>query len=78
MSRYETFIVRLWIGDDGALGHGELRHLPAGSGFRFRRVQQAFQFIEEIASRSDGGPLPARDEGGLVRLEEIEHSDRKA
>jgi hypothetical protein len=47
MSRYETFLIRLWIGDDDAMNHGEVKHLGSGTGSRFREVHNATAFIEE-------------------------------
>jgi hypothetical protein len=49
MSRYETFVIRLWVGDGADPGHGELRHLTRGTVFRFRQVQEALRLIESIA-----------------------------
>ena len=58
MSRYETFVIRLWVGDDADPGHGELRHLTDGTVFRFRRVQEALRLIEGIV----GGEAEDRSE----------------
>ena len=65
MSHYETFVIRLWIEDGGDMGHGEVRHLTSGTGFRFRRVQQAMNFIEEIAGRPEGQTPQTRQMGAV-------------
>lgn len=54
MSRYETFVIRLWMNDQASLSHGEVRHLTTGTGLRFLRVEEALEFIQRIADR-DGG-----------------------
>jgi hypothetical protein len=56
MSRYETFVVRLWVEDGGVVDHGEVRHLTTGTGLRFRDMDQALQFIQRMASRPDRDP----------------------
>ncbi len=51
MNRYETFVVRLWMEDDSAVRHGEVRHVTTGKELRFLQMEQAFDFIESIATR---------------------------
>ncbi len=54
MSRYETFVIRLWIEDEAKLDHGEIRHLKSGTGVRFRRVLEAMNFIERFSGEPQG------------------------
>ena len=59
MSRYETFVIRLWIEDDSSGGHGEVRHLASGKGMLFKKREEVTHFIESIIdreSRSVGAP----------------------
>lgn len=49
MSRYETFVLRIWVEDSTAANHGEIRHLASGMGLRFRQVQEAMKFIERFS-----------------------------
>lgn len=50
MGRYETFVIRLWAEEDGGFEHGEIRHVTSDKGLRFRRVQDAFNFIQRFAA----------------------------
>jgi hypothetical protein len=50
MSRYETFVIRVWVEDEAVLDHGEVRHLTSGIGLRFRRVHEVIRFIERVAA----------------------------
>ncbi len=66
MSRYQTFVVRLWVDDEGAMSHGEVRHLGSGAASRFREVHLLAEFIEQTISRRDelggsGQPRNARE-----------------
>jgi len=65
MSRYETFLVRLWIGDDDAVSHGEVKHLGSGTGSRFREVRHATSFIEETMKKrtTDQEGTPEKSSG---------------
>lgn len=51
MSRYETFVIRLWMEDDVGLDHGEVRHVGSGTGRRFRRVDEGLEFVRSFALR---------------------------
>jgi len=51
VSRYETFVLRLWIEDGSAVRHGEVRHVATGKELRFLRIDQAIKFIEFMARR---------------------------
>lgn len=51
MSRYETFVIRLWMEDDVGLDHGEVRHVGSGAGRRFRQVHEALDFVRTMAAR---------------------------
>lgn len=53
MSRYETFVIRLWMEDEVGLDHGEVRHVGSGAGRRFRQVHEALDFVRAIAARPD-------------------------
>lgn len=65
MSRYETFVVRLWIADDSGQGHGEVRHLATGKGLLFQKLEEATRFIESIASRDpQPAEAPTRSDSG--------------
>jgi hypothetical protein len=52
MGRYETFVLRIWIEDSTAAGHGEIRHLASGIGLRLRHIEEAMKFIERFSSES--------------------------
>lgn len=52
MSRYETFVIRLWMEDQVGLGHGEIRHVRSGTGRHFRQVDEALEFVRGIARSS--------------------------
>ena len=63
MSRYETFVVRLWIADDSGQGHGEVRHLATGRGMLFQKLDEATRFIESMVNReSESANTPARSD----------------
>lgn len=47
--KYETFVIRLWIEGESQLRHGEIRHLPSGTEFRFQHVEEAVEFINRHA-----------------------------
>lgn len=63
MSRYETFVIRLWMEDDVGLDHGEVRHVGSGTGRRFRQVDEALEFVRTVASRTS--LLPGEDRWDL-------------
>lgn len=50
MSRYETFVIRLWMEEMG-LDHGEVRHVGSGTGRRFRQVDEALEFVQSIVTQ---------------------------
>ncbi len=68
MSRYETFLVRLWIGDDHDVSHGEVKHLGSGTGSRFRKVSNATAFIEETMKKRIAAENRSRKDGQGDRL----------
>ena len=45
MSRYETFVIRVWIDDQSSMNHGEVRHPLTGAGRRFVRMEDALSFM---------------------------------
>lgn len=52
--RYETFVVRLWIEDDGGIEHGEIRHVRSNAARRFREIRHALSFIRTLVDAEDG------------------------
>lgn len=65
MNRYETFVVRVWIEDDGTdLNHGEIRHVSSGMGVRFRELREVLKFIQRFsASRASQGSQTKQADG---------------
>jgi hypothetical protein len=60
LSRYETFVIRVWIENSSVVNHGEIRHPLSGSGRRFVRMQDAMAFIDRyIAEASETAREPA-------------------
>jgi hypothetical protein len=71
MSRYETFVIRLWMEDDVGLDHGEVRHVGSGAGRRFRQMYEALDFVQAMAAReSDNSTQGNSDEEWLRSHEE--------
>ena len=52
-SRYETFVVRLWVEHDGAIEHGEIRHVGSNAAKRFREIGHALSFITSLVGPPD-------------------------
>ena len=46
MSRYETFVMRVWVDNSAVVDHGEIRHTRSGAGRRFLRMDEAMAFID--------------------------------
>lgn len=46
VSRYETFVIRVWIEKTATVNHGEIRHALSGAGRRFVRMEDAIAFID--------------------------------
>lgn len=44
-SRYETFVIRLWVDRDAVVEHGEIRHIASNHTVRFRDFERAVKFI---------------------------------
>lgn len=59
MSRYETFVIRLWIEDESGLDHGEVSHLTTGTGLRFLQIEQALQFIQKKVAQEPRSDNPS-------------------
>lgn len=59
-SRYETFVIRLWIEPNAVVQHGEIRHIKSNHTAHFRDFDRAMKFMFD-AIQSDGpegaGPL---------------------
>lgn len=51
MSRYETFVIRLWVDPAAVINHGEIRHSLSGAGRRFVRLEDAITFINAYISK---------------------------
>ena len=68
VSRYETFVIRLWIEDGHGLDHGEVTHLTSGRERRFLKVEQAMQFIREMAEKESESGAPRDSERDMDRL----------
>jgi hypothetical protein len=66
MSRYETFVVRLWVEDDEVVAYGEVRHLTTSTGLRFRELDQAVRFINRMTSRGNHGAAGGSEEDSMV------------
>lgn len=65
MSRYETFVIRVWVDDAAAVNHGEIRHPLSGAGRRFVRMQEAMAFMDRYIAEERETPSPvAIDEDG--------------
>lgn len=64
MSRYETFVIRVWIEKTATVNHGEIRHALTGTGRRFLRLEDAIAFIDQyIAAEPDTfGPVAIDDD----------------
>jgi hypothetical protein len=45
---YETFVLRLWVEDDGEIQHGEIRHVRSNAAKRFRKIDHALAFIRGL------------------------------
>ncbi|MEO7665457.1 MAG: hypothetical protein ABIU97_00310 [Dehalococcoidia bacterium] len=60
MSRYETFVIRVWVDDEAILDHGEIRHLGSGMGLRFLKIPEVIRFIERVAPGVEAGPMHSR------------------
>jgi len=63
LNRYETFVIRVWIGREPRIDHGEIRHLATGQRVRFQQLRDAVTFMEEqidAGHRADAAnPPPA-------------------
>ena len=72
MSGYETFVIRLWMETEGGLDHGEVRHLSTGTGFRFRQVEQALEFvqrtIQQVGGRATGSDESTTEGNKITRF----------
>jgi len=63
MSRYETFVIRVWVDNSAVVNHGEIRHPLSGVGRRFVRMQEAMAFMDRyIAEEHETPPPVALDE----------------
>lgn len=54
-SRYETFVIRIWVSPQGAIAHGEVRHVASDSVGRFRDLEGALNLISGAIA---GGAAP--------------------
>jgi hypothetical protein len=54
--RYETFVVRLWVESEGAVDHGEIRHVGSNSIGRFRDLDRALGFIRKVIRPCEDDP----------------------
>jgi hypothetical protein len=54
--RYETFVLRLWVEADGAVDHGEIRHIGSNSVGRFRDLGRALAFIRKVIRPCEDDP----------------------
>jgi hypothetical protein len=52
-SRYETFVIRLWIESDAVVEHGEIRHIKSNHTAHFRDFDRAMKFMFD-AIQGDG------------------------
>ena len=68
MSRYETFVIRLWIEDGSGLDHGEVTHLTSGRERRFLKIEQAMKFIREMAEEKNESEEPGEAKRSIERL----------
>lgn len=48
-------MIRLWV-EDGAVGHGEIRHVGSNALERFREFDRALDFIRRIIERRQTAP----------------------
>jgi len=46
--RYETFVIRVWVEEEGLVEHGEIRHIGSSSAVRFREIERAVAFIRNV------------------------------
>ena len=58
MSRYETFVIRLWVEDQAEVNHGEIRHPLSGAGRRFVRLEDAMAFMDRYIAEEHEMPAP--------------------
>jgi len=54
--RYETFVLRLWVEAEGAVDHGEIRHIGSNAIGRFRDLGRAFAFIRKVIHTDEDDP----------------------
>ena len=58
MSRYETFVIRVWVEDPAEVSHGEIRHPLSGAGRRFVRMEEAMAFMDRHIAEAREMPAP--------------------
>jgi hypothetical protein len=51
--RYETFVVRLWVEDEGKVEHGEIRHVGSSASAHFRETARVLAFIRMVIGPND-------------------------
>jgi hypothetical protein len=59
-SRYETFVIRLWIEPEAVVEHGEIRHIKSNHTVHFRDFDRAMKFMLDAIHGEDaahGDPL---------------------
>jgi hypothetical protein len=66
MSRYETFVIRVWIDKAAEVDHGEIHHALSGSARRFIRMKDAIEFMDHYI-RAKSSPLRAVKEDETAR-----------
>lgn len=66
-SRYETFVIRLWVNPDAVVEYGEIRHIASNRSVRFRDIERALTFITGVitgdAAHVDDPQEPHREGG---------------
>lgn len=50
-SRYETFVIRMWVKPDAVVEHGEIRHVGTNRTVRFRELERAFSLIGDMIQK---------------------------
>ncbi|HET6614438.1 MAG TPA: hypothetical protein VFH62_01015 [Dehalococcoidia bacterium] len=58
MSRYETFVIRVWVEDPAEVNHGEIRHPLSGAGRRFVRMEEAMAFMDRYIAEERAAAAP--------------------